>query len=342
MVFPDDFVERFLIELMACNADDGPSCGIAGAAEMSLAIGVARDMYLARARPAGVKFTDALRLECLGDPDLPRAPSRPAPPPFANLVSWQLDETELSTIVTLPTLLRLLHEDDKEVLEAEESLTLAVTGSSDGEALLEEIEEMLSTRLPNLAESRRKFQIASDESHGRPYVWFTAREDLERKLADSRVPGRTRADIARDALGLVHHTPTAYRSRRPNHLVALHFPAAIAGRAGHMRPSAVQAFDNRRFVVQLDSDVTTAADWGKTLDLHVFRTRNGIVPIGCRERVLLRLQAALFEPHERMTFEYLGRVESTRGDITIDSDSAFLKLVARDRVPADLVRSIRP
>lgn len=341
MVFPGGFIEPFLIGLIACNADDGPRCGIAGTNEMRRAIEAALDAHRRQALSAGAGFLDYLRLECLGDPDLPRAPARPNVPPFALLTNDQPAVTELSTVVTLPTLLKLLHEDDKEILESEEALTLAVTGSSDGEALLSDIEEMLSTRLPALAEHRRKFQIASDESHGRPYVWFTAREDLERKLADGHGRGRTRADIARDALGLVHHMPTAYRSSRPNHLVALHFPAAIAARAGHQRPSAIQAFDNRRFIVQFDPRVATSAtNWGSTVDLHVFRTRDGIAPVGCRERVLLRLQAGLFQPHERITFEYLGRVESIRGDIAIDCDDAFLKLVARDRIPADLVRAM--
>lgn len=340
-MLPDDHLEKFLISLMACNADDGQWVGVPGMLEMRGAVRSAWEKFKDSAATDAISLLPQLKIECLGDPDMPRAPLRPASPPYVTFLDTPLDVAELSTVVTLQTFLKLIHDDDKPALEAE-GIPLAVTGSSDGETLLSEFEDMLGSRLPMLHASQRRFRISPDESHGRPYVWFTAKDDLSTRISEHSGPGRSRADVARDALGLIHHGPIAYRSRRPNHLVALHFPSGLAERAGHVRPSAIQAFDNRRFVLTFDNEnPSTAADWGRTIDLHTFRTRMGVLPSGCRERLLLRLQASLFEPDEHITFDYLGKVGSTRGDITgRDDDSTFLELVARDRLPDKLVRLI--
>lgn len=343
MQYPDDLLERFLVELMACNAADGLPCDLPSIAEMREAMLAAHAAYKStRAAEAKKPFLEYLKVECVGDPELPLAPARPSVPPFAKFINVGLDANTLSTVVTLPTLLKLLSEDDREELEAKWSIRFTATGSSIGADLTNDFEEKLAARLERLPQAARKFRIAPDESHGRPYVWFTAKEDVEHFFAQRTDMGMTLADIARDALGLVHHWPKAFRSEAPNHLVALHFPSAIAERAGHLRPSAIQAFNNRRFVQQFESTTrTTATDWGRTLELYLFRTKSGLAPIGCRERLLLRLQEALFDPSERIAFDYLGKVTTVRGDVpNVDCDDSFLRLVARGRDPQVDVRAM--
>ena len=340
---PDELLEKFLAELMACNAADGQFCTLPGTSEMRQAVLAAfsayqRDLVSGTTAP----FLDYFRAECLGELDLPLAPARPETPPFAKLSDAPLDVDSLSTVVTLPTFLKLLSESDREEFETKWSIRFTATGSSDGPNLTSDLEEKLAARLGRMHQTSRNFMIAPDESHGRPYVWFTAKEDIERFFSLRQGFGMTRADIARDALGLVHHGPKAFRSDHPNHLVALHFPSAIARRAGHLRPSAVQAFSNRRFVQEFDLGLmTTAADWGRTIELFLFLTSKGVTPVGCRERLLLRLQAALLEPGERISFDYLGKVTTTRGQFDgIDCDDSFLKLVARGRDPQVEVRAM--
>lgn len=341
--YPDELFERFLAELMACNAADGSACDLPGIAEMRKAM-LTAFLAFQRDQPTGTgaQFLDYLKAECLGEPDLPLAPARPDIPPFAKLADFVLDTPLISTVVTLPSFLKLLSEEDKENFERNWSLRFTASGASGGADLTDDLEEKLGTRLARLPATARLFRIAPDESHGRPYVWFTTKEDVQRFFDLRKGTGMTHADIARDALGLVHHGPKAYRSDRANHLVALHFPAAIAERAGHLRPSAVQAFTNRRFVQQFDMTVrTTATDWGRTLELYLFRTVRSAAPIGCRERLLLRLQQSLLDPSERIAFDYLGKVTSLRGDVPgIDCDDSFIRLVARGRDPQAEVRAM--
>lgn len=337
-----DFVESFLLDLIACNAADGATCGLSGVVQMRAAI----EKALAGLSPhdGPKEFIRRLRLECLGDPDLAPVPARPECPPFATPEYSPLLEEQLSTVVTLPKFLDLIHEDDKKRLELFHGITLTSTGSSGGEALLDIFEEKNEARLSIMPEKDRRFRLSPDESHGRPYLWFTSRKELDGHLSSADATKRTRAEIARDALGLVHHKKTMYGSDKPLHLVAIHFPMTVATRAGHLRPSTVQAFDNRRFVQTFpEIEPIPAGPWGRTIDLHTFRVKRDVVPIGCQERILIRLQDQILDPSERLTFDYLGRVPSERGELeTVDGDAPFLELIRRARSIDQLVGEVWP
>jgi hypothetical protein len=339
---PHEVIEKFLLELMACNAVDGVACGLTGAVQMKTAI--ARALAGISPNDGPKEFMRSLRLECLGDPDSAPVPARPICPPFASLETTPLQAEQLSTVVTLPKFLDLIHENDRKRLELFHGITLTSTGSSGGEALLDTFEEKNEVRLARIQEKDRQFRLSPDESHGRPYLWFTSRKEFDEYLSSTSATNRTAAEIARDALGLVHHKKTMYGSDKPLHLVALHFPMAAAMRAGHLRPSAVQAFDNRRFIQTFPQvEPSPPGLWGRTIDLHTFRVKRGVVPVGCSERVLVRLQEQVLDPSERLTFNYLGRVHSERGDLAkVDGDTAFLELVRRARSIDHLVGEIWP
>jgi hypothetical protein len=332
------YIDPFLLELIACNAADGHGCGVSGAPEMMQATDKAR----AECNPAdsSSEFMGHLAKHCLGDKASHTAPSRPATPSLAVLKNNRLAEEQLSTVVPLPRLFDLIHRDDKHDLETYHGINFTATSSRDEEALLDRFAEENENRFVSMKEKDRQFRLATDERHGKPYVWFTARSDLEAHLSN---PGhRKPADVARDVLGLVHHKKNMYNSRIPLHLVALHFPMEVAMRAGHMRPSAIEAFDNKRFVQTFPAVEPAPPDsWGRTIDLHTFCTRTGVSPDGCREKVLFRLEAGLFKPSERLTFDYLGRIHFARGTIkNVDDDSTFLDLVRRGRNIGPLIRAI--
>ncbi len=322
-----------MVRLMACNAADGTACRMSGTSDMREAFTRACSDYRSLF-PSGPEheFVRLLRLACFGNADGPPAPARPAVPPFAKPVHATLDVGEISTVVPLATLLRLMFRDDKTRFERDHGIRFTATGSTVGSDARIRSEMKLVDRLGRVPSAERWFRIGPDESHGRPYVWFTARQDLENAFVQPQRRGLPRANIARDVLGLAHHGPKARGSDGPNHLVALHFPAAIAARAGYLRPSAVQAFDNRRFILRFgDGDQRGDADWGSALDLHLFAS-TAKAPIGSRERILVRLQRSLFQDDDAIQFEYLGAVSDLRGNIrNLDDDDSFLDLVRRGR-----------
>lgn len=336
-------ITPFLARLMACNADDGTACGMAGMPEMQEAFSAAKDKLKGGGDGSkGAEFLKLLRVECLGSPDLPLAPERPAiPRPFSRLVDDQLDVAMVSTIVTAGTLVRLISRKDKSTLKRR-GVRFGTPSGSKGTFLSDHVTEKLVARLGRVPADERHFAIAGDEAHGRPYVWFTAKEDLDAALRARTNYTQTAANVARDLLGLVHHGPTSWETGGANHLFALHIPAAVVIAATHMRPAAPQAFDNRRFVLRFDDVSPRATDeWGRTVDLEYFATRSGGKPIGGRERVLLRLQAAIMPVGTRIAFDYLGEVAATRGQVAgRDDDKAFLRLVGRGRPVERLVEQM--
>lgn len=336
-------VEPFLLDVMACNADDASSRGMAGTVEMNASLNAA-DARFARDFPAGppAQFMRLFREECQGPPDKPRPPGRPSPPPHSSLSHQALPVAKISTVATLATLIRLMSEADKERFEVEWGVRFNVSGASGGADFHALFEQMLVRRLGRVAAASRTFRMAPDEAHGRPYLWFTSKDDFDQVLAARANRGFTSADIARDFLGLIHHGTTSWDTGGPNHLVALHLPAAVAAAAGHMRPSVPQAFDNRRFVLSFAHPAaTTRADWGRTLDLDHFAACSSGPPAGGRERVLLRLQADLFDGDMRVEFDHLGEVRHTRGDVVgRDDDPAFVDLLARGRQVGPLVAAM--
>ena len=333
-------MERFLVRLMACNADDGTACGMAGMPEMRQAFLAAHQAFR-RLHPSGPdsEFLKLLREECLGIADLPLAPKRPTTPrPFAKLVKTPLDVSTVSTVVTVSTLVRLISRADKATFKRK-GVRFSTPSGAIGTFLSDHIADKLVQRIGRLPVSERNFAIADDESHGRPYLWFTPKTDLDAALSTRVTYSNTRADVARDLLGLIHHGPLNWETGGPNHLFALHIPADVIVAGSYMRPAAPQAFDNRRFILRFDDgDPQSADDWGRTLDREYFATRSTGRPIGGRVRVLLRLQASIMPAGTKIGFDYLGTVSATRGKVTSrDDDTAFLGLVRRGRNADNLV-----
>lgn len=343
----DGLIERFLLELMACNAEDSGACGMIGSQEMRAAFRTALGNYNLHC-PDGdpARFMAFFEFACLGDRDRPLAPLRPEAPPLTAFVSTEIEPKVLSTVVTLPQFLSLISEDDKQNFEQLYDIRLLSSGSNMGADFLQRMEPKLLDRLRSIPELDRNFKISDDRSHGRPFVWFTAKQDLDDAFADAGRRSLNRADVARDFLGLVHHGPKLYERGRltdcQNHLVALHFPSEIAEREGFMRPSAVQAFVHRRFAVHFERPIeTTSQDWGNAIDLWSLLTRRGVPPMGGRERIMLRLQASVMTEDERIAFDYLGPVQLQRGNVDKhDDDEYFLQFVSRGRDKGSLAEGI--
>ena len=331
----------WLVRIMACNADDGASCNVAGMTEMRQAFQIAvRETNLVDSAATEEYFRIRLRRACLGSPDKPPLPARPAGAPFANFEATVPIEGTISTIVTLATLVRLISEPDRERFEREHSVRFTASTATARTVFDEAFQEMMIERLAAIPPIERLFRLAEDEAHGRPYVWFTAKADLDAALARVRL-GVNQADKARDLLGLVHHGPVSRDHGGPNQLVALHLPAKVAATAGHLRPGTPQAFDNMRFVQRFEDEPAPPSDWGRTLELDLFASSLGHVPAGGRERVLLRLQAGLLDDGMTIGFDLLGPVSTSRGLVGHhDDDEAFVAFLGRRRNVDALVRTM--
>ena len=166
---------------------------------------------------------------------------------------------------------------------------------------------------------RGEFTPKSDFSLGFPLVWITPRPEFEQ-----RITSRTdRADAARDYLGLIHREEN-------EHLIALHIPASAVELVDSARPIFSDAGRHRRFIVQSDNvpPLFTKA-WGQTLDLEQFEA-NQSRGSGGAERVCRRIKID-YLGGVKLPFEYLGRVQTTRGRSTAtDADFATCQ-VARGR-----------
>lgn len=313
-----------------------------GSPEMRAAFDAAERKFQ-KLNPSGSDddFLNLFRVECLGSPDLPLAPARPVLRPFATLSDEPLDVEVVSTVVTISALVRLVSWRDKKAFR-KKGVRFVTPSGARGSFIADHVAEKLANRLARLPVDQRRFEIADDASHGRPYVWFTAKSDLEAALARRTTFAHTMADVARDLLGLVHHGPVSRDTGGANHLFALHLPAKVVMKATHMRPAAPQAFDNRRFVLRFeDADLRSSDDWGQTIDLDYFATRSAGKPIGGRERILLRLQASVVPAGTTISFDYLGTVSAKRGEVSgRDDDQAFLDLVGRGRDVDALLQKI--
>jgi hypothetical protein len=152
---------------------------------------------------------------------------------------------------------------------------------------------------------RGEFVPRSDFSLGFPLVWITPRPEFEHKI---RLGHDDRADAARDFLGLVHREAN-------EHLIAIHIPSAIIELVRSARPIFSDAGRHRRFMVMPDvSPPPYRQAWGQTLDLECFET-SGARTAGAAERVIARIDSRLLGG-TKIQFEYLGRLQYTRGQLT--------------------------
>lgn len=340
---PADLIDPFLLQLLACNADDGTACNMAGIPELRSALAAAWAAFDAGLSVPNAQeaFFECFRTICVGHKDMPLAPERPSAPPLSTLLHDPLDVPSISTVVTTPTLLRIISEADRQRFERL-GIRFNASGVAAADASKGLAQDRMLSRFEALPSTERRFRFSEDETHGRPFVWFTATDDAQLARREAMRAGRSPADRIRDLLGLVHHGPNLWFSDVPNHLFILHLPSAVAERAGYLRPTVVEALDNRRFVVRFEeSDMRSASDWGSTIDLQLFAEGGKRPPVGGRERVLLRLQKEVFEPFESVTFDYLGRVTTARGnEVGLDDDGSFLNLIRRSRDAAKLAEDI--
>lgn len=346
---PQDYshalLDEFLVGLMACNAHDGTACDMLGVTELRAAFLTA--CALSRPDPSPRTLQEELMARlaeaCVGPADKPLAPARPAPPPFSNLMAAPLGLDEISTVVTASTLVRLISPADKGRFDEKASVRFNASGSPGPPEKPKAYRRMIS-RLARAKAEERFFTLAPDGAHGRPYVWFTTRADVESVLEGHQDAASTKAEVLRDKLGLIHHGPKAWNTNLPNHLFILHMPATVAVKAGYMRPTVLQGFDNRRFVLRLGEHGPPRVDaWGRTLDLNSFASHpvRPSDPSGGRERVMLRLQSRLLAGKDQIKFDYLGTINTNRGiEAGIDDDFAFLSWMSHDRDLDDLITPI--
>jgi hypothetical protein len=168
---------------------------------------------------------------------------------------------------------------------------------------------------------RGEFTPRSDFSLGFPLVWITPRPEFERRI----MPGHNDcADIARDFLGLVH--------RQANeHLMAIHIPRSIIELVQSARPIFSDAGRHRRFMVMPDVNPPPYRQaWGQTLDLERFEA-SGARIAGAAERVCARIDSSLLGG-TKIQFEYLGRVQDTRGQRTATDMEYAICQEAADRL----------
>lgn len=157
-----------------------------------------------------------------------------------------------------------------------------------------------------------------DFSLGFPLVWITPKAEFDRRRQGAAKP----ADVARDYLGLVHRAAD-------EHLVAIHLPASAIQQVNAARPTFADAGHHRRFMVSADDTPPVyPAHWGQTLDLECFED-SGRRSSGAAERVCARIEAKHLVGGT-LPFEYLGRLERTRGEMRA-TDKDFAKCqIARD------------
>jgi hypothetical protein len=313
------FVAEHCFRLMALNADDGPANGLC---DLQVAGEIIRKAD-EQARPdCGYDEFEALLIEEGWGKEFPDPPARPTPTKY--FLPVRVDcapmDDKLTSVVPANSLLRILSQNDRDRFSTRFGIDLPRQYTVETGARWIPL-------LAVLPAAERIFTMDEHISHGRPFVWLTQNSEFAR--AQDAAAGGAVADVFRDRLGLIHHKPLI--RNLPNHLFALHLPKSVVNRCGHWRPSFVEGLDNRRFRANTASK---PSDWGKTVDLAGFAE-------GGSERVLCRLQRDMFASGERIEFEYLGRVEFTRGTtVGVDDDPSFLVNVARGRHIDSLLQQI--
>jgi hypothetical protein len=324
---PADFMSTPLGQLMAYNAADGAKEGVASLPQAQQVFKKAKHRF-AKQEKTFDGFLRAMTEVCFGK-ERPFNPSGPLAPEFAKPERTTCSGlgAEISTVVGAGTICRLMSAIDRARL-ADVPFGIDIPASFPNRSG----DYSWIERLGRLADEDRRFDIAAGKNHGRPLVWFTRKEEVDDLRSHPRAALEF-ADLLRDHLGLIHHGPTldVGAASTPNHLFLLHYPAAVAVRAGHWRPSFVEGIDNRRFKAHRRAK---KALWGGTIDLDGFRP-------GGSERVLLSLQAERLVGGEKILAEYIGAVTSRRGTLAnVDDDEAFVRHVSRKRSVKSLVDEI--
>lgn len=185
----------------------------------------------------------------------------------------------------------------------------------------------------------RYIQLDPLKSFGSNVLWFTLTSVIETILSEPADATRTKSDICRDVLGLIHRLP-------PMTLVAFHVPASVFRTIRNFRPTFIEANSHPRFACRPRSSTVRSDDpFGRTIDLQYF-AQHAELRDGAPERVTLPFTARDFDPADVIRFDVLGKLEITRGQPTapggpcIDDTAAFSLSLRGTRTNADLVSNL--
>lgn len=166
--------------------------------------------------------------------------------------------------------------------------------------------------------AERYFTPRSRAQFGQTFVWLTPKRAFEEIVDRAARSELNIADACRDALGLLQHQP----GDSAGALMALHLPADVIARRLSTRPTFAEAVAHERFATrnqERDKDAYgRAVHLGRLSDGHGMRA-------GAPMRVTLALTADDFLPGERIHFDVLGPVTTTRGQSKQDNTAAFLQ-----------------
>lgn len=179
--------------------------------------------------------------------------------------------------------------------------------------------------LTRLEPSKRYFRMRPGQKLGQKFVWITKRTDLKSIYCSGKSSKTGLADRCRDSLGLIHRVP-------PTVLMAIHIPAVVVEKAGHFRPTFLEAGDNRRFSAKARSDGIRVEDaWGHTIDL-AYLDRLGKLGNGQHERICRPIDSTMFTKRQTISFDVLGMVTT----INSTSDYDFSINLADGRTDGEL------
>ncbi len=185
-------------------------------------------------------------------------------------------------------------------------------------------------KLKALPAKDRSFSFDPGFKFGSSFIWFTT-SDLIREIVKKKAATASKADTARDALGLVHRQPSTLPDP-PLVLVALRLPKQLAKTTAHFRPTFIDAGSHRRFsAAHRPKSRPDMQEWGSTIDLAVLDT-DGVLANGYPERVIRPLDFGGRLASTKIKFDVLGEV--TRR--TAMDDALFSQLLADARDDAEL------
>jgi hypothetical protein len=227
----------------------------------------------------------------------------------------------------------------------------APLGGQLGEIDLGSIEENQLASLDPDIRTLRHFKLGMNKINpkvenqiGNSVLWFTQRPRFEKLLKMGIAPGKSRADLVTDMLGLFESfTPQGLGGvlNHNQHKFALHIPRAVAQRAMCFRPTIIEAADYPRFMVQSrNRRKRPNASWGQTLDLSALALE-GELRDGMPELVSWPVRASHFRAGEVIQYDYLGAVTCAKGCVPrFDTDDAVAEKLAAKRTGVEMLKKM--